>query len=174
MELSRSFIVASIFARVSFLSCFSAPNAIKNLKVSFSSIVSYRHNSLKPLIQDRCSTGTNDIGYFKGDLLEIELSSQLPINRPVFRRSQAENEEMEKQNMKLLRAGIIEESTPPYNNNVMGMKKANGKIRIVNDFRGINEIIIPLNFPIMMASSIFDLVAGSEIFSVTDMSSGFW
>ena len=129
---------------------------------------------LKPLIQDRCSTGTNDIGYFTGDLLEIELSSQLPINRPVFRRSQAENDEMEKQNTKLLKAGIIEESTSPYNNNVMGMKKANGKIRVVNDFRGIHEIMIPLNFPIMIASTIFDLVAGSEIFSVTDMSSGFW
>ena len=108
-------------------------------------------------------------------MLEIELTSKMPINRPIYRQSQVENDELEKQNQLLFKAGIIEEGTSPYNNNnIVAVKKSNGKIRLVNDFSALNEIMVPLTFPIMMASTLFDMLAESQIFSVTDMSSGFW
>ena len=127
-----------------------------------------------PAIKDRCSKGTHDIGKFnRGDMV-IELTSQVPISRPIYRRSKAEMDEIEEQTQLLVEAGIVEESTSPYNNPIMAVRKKNGKIRIVNDFRGINAVMIPMIFPILLIGMILDFVAGNEFFSVLDMTSGFW
>ena len=89
-------------------------------------------NEVKPAIADRCSKGTHDIGRFTGEDMHIELTSKIPIFRPIYRRSQVEQDELEAENENLLKSDIIEESTSPYNNPVMTVKKKNGKKRIVN------------------------------------------
>ena len=57
------------------------------------------------MILDRCSKGTHDIGKFMGDEMTIELTSQMPVRRPIYRRSQAEMNELEKLNQELLENG---------------------------------------------------------------------
>lgn len=104
----------------------------------------------------------------------IEVVSKIPVSRPIYRRSQAEMDEIEEQNQLLLEAGIVEESNSPYNNPIMAVRKKNGKIRLVNDFRGINAIMVSMTFPILMIGMILDLLSGNEYFSVLDMTSGFW
>ncbi len=131
-------------------------------------------NTVRPAIVDRCSPGTHDIGRYTGGEMVIEVTSKMPVTRPIYRRSQFEMDEIENQNQILLKAGIVEESSSPYNNPIMSVKKKNGKIRLVNDFRGINAIMIPLIFPILTIGMILDQLAGNEFFSVCDMTSGFW
>ena len=98
--------------------------------------------------------------------MTIELSSKIPVTKPIFRRSPAEMEELESKNKDLLDAGIISESTSPYNNPIMLIKKKNGKSRMVNDFRFLNLLMIAFIFPIMGASEIFDTLSGSTIFQL--------
>jgi len=130
--------------------------------------------TVRPAIINRCSPGTHDIGRYNGGEMVIEVTSRIPVTRPIYRRSQFEMEEIEKQNQILLKTGIIEESSSPYNNPIMSVKKKNGKIRLVNDFRGVNAIMVPLIFPIPTIGTILDQLAGNELFSVCDMTSGFW
>lgn len=154
------------------------PNDQNNIQVisqiEFSRYHADKWEKLKPIIFERCSTGTKDIGRFTGDEMTIELSSKIPVTKPIFRRSPAEMEELESKNKDFLDAGIISESTSPYNNPIMLIKKKNGKSRMVNDFRFLNLLMIAFIFPIMGASEIFDTLSGSTIFSTCDMTSGFW
>lgn len=83
-------------------------------------------------------------------------------------------DEIEEQNQILLDTGIVQESNSPYNNPIMAVQKKNGKIRPVNDFRGINAIMVPMTFPIQMIGMIIDLLSGNEYFSVLGMTCGFW
>ena len=104
----------------------------------------------------------------------IEVSSQIPVIKPLYRRSQAESEKFKQLNQKLLIAGIIEGSTSPYNNPQLAMRKKSGKKRLVNNFRDLNQLIIPLYFPIPMVSQILDMLAESLYFFTYDMTSGFF
>ena len=128
----------------------------------------------RPSIIDRCSTGTHDIGQFNGDSMIIEVTSQMPVSRTRYRKSQAEDDEVEELDQQLLQAGIIEESSSPYDNPILLTKKKSDKKRVVNDFRELNNLIKPLKFPILLVSLILDMLAESVFFSVCDMTSGFF
>lgn len=130
----------------------------------------FSETEVKPAIEDRCSKGTHDIGRFTRESMHIELSSKIPV----YRRSKSEQEELEEENEKFLKNDRVEESISPYNNPVMTVKKKNGKKRIVNDFRGINEIMTPVQFPISLIKTIIGALAEGKYFSVLDMTSGFW
>ncbi len=73
-------------------------------------------HDVKESIIDRCSSGTHDIGKFNGDEMIIEVTSQIPVWRPSYRRAEKEQEEINELNDALFQAGIIEESVSPYNN----------------------------------------------------------
>ena len=148
--------------------------SIKTIEILSGKELKEWQNEVMPMIRERCSPGTHDIGKFNGGDMIIEIISRMPVSRPIYRRSQSEMNEIEQQNSILLKAGIIEESNSPYNNPIMAVRKKNGKIRLVNDFRGINQIIVPMTFPILMIGMILDLLSGNEYFSVLDMTSGFW
>ena len=129
---------------------------------------------VKPAIYDRCSKGVKDMGRFTGDQMNIELTSQLPVSRPSFRKSITEMEEIEQLNQELLVANIIEPSTSAYNNPIMTVGKKDGSKRIVNDFRFLNEIMYPLNFTIPRTSDIFTELSGANYISSTDFPKGFF
>ena len=38
---------------------------------------------VKPAIEDRCSKGTHDLGCYKGEAMHIEVTSNIPISRPI-------------------------------------------------------------------------------------------
>ena len=55
-------------------------------------------------------------------------------------------------------------------------KKKDGTYRLACDFRELNKLCKPLNYPIPRSSDIFDAIgeAKAKYFSVIDMCSGFW
>ncbi len=101
------------------------------------------------------------------------------VNVKQFRRSNWENEQIDKHIAKLLKNGIIEPSTSPYNSPIFLVKKkgldAEGKVkqRVVSDFRLINKISLPQHFPTPNVHSICDAFGKSRHFSVFDLSQGY-
>lgn len=84
---------------------------------------------------------------------------------------------------KLLDMGIIKKSNSPFNSPLMLVKKKGfdpsekdifRNWRCVHDLRRLNEIISNSSYPMKNVQELIDQVSSKSIFSVIDISSGFW
>ena len=84
---------------------------------------------------------------------------------------------------KLLKAGIIRPSTSPFSSPLLLVKKPGlddprktliEKWRVVHDFRKLNNNVIPDSYPLHHVYDLIDKVAQANVWSVIDLSSGFF
>ena len=83
---------------------------------------------------------------------------------------------------KLLKANIIENSKSPFSSPLMLVKKASARTdaplveqyRIVHDFRQLNDNTIKDSYPMHNLYDLLDKVSQAKVWSVIDLSSGFW
>lgn len=82
----------------------------------------------------------------------------------------------------LLDAGIIQKSTSPFCSPLLLVRKANAKpsqplveqFRVVHDYRCLNRNTVRDSYPLHNLYDLIDKVASSKVWSVIDLSSGFW
>jgi hypothetical protein len=118
----------------------------------------------------------NDIDEKRSSLLqhEIELEEgKKPPNRPYYRMSLPELEELKKQVEAYLKAGMIEPSKSPYGAACLFAPKKNGKLRFCIDFRPLNNITIKNAVQPPAADDCLAQMAGCQIFSMLDLSQGY-
>ena len=65
---------------------------------------------------------------------------------------------------KMLVNGVIRRSSSPYSSPVMMVKKKNGDHRVCVDFRKLNTLVIPEQYPIPLIHDIISTLKGSKIF----------
>ena len=126
-----------------------------------------------PVVTERSAKHALDLGVFTGADCVIELTTQIPIFRPSFRKSLSEMEIIEELVEEMLQAGIVRNSTSPYNNPIMVIPKPDGSHRIVHDFRALNEIMYPIQFAVPRVQDIFQKFQGKKYFSKIDFIKGF-
>jgi hypothetical protein len=78
-----------------------------------------------------------------------------------------EIERMEKQ-------GLIVPSKSPWTSPALVVGKANGKLRLVVDYRKLNKVTKPDTYPLPKISEMLDALANCAYFSTLDLTSGFW
>ena len=115
----------------------------------------------------------NDLGKCSILPYKIRLTADEIVYVPPYRRSIVENEEIEKEVTKLLKAGIIEVSDSPYSSPILMVPKKDGTKRMCIDYRKLNAITVPKNLPIPQIKSIFDRISGATWFSAVDLRSGY-
>ncbi len=96
-----------------------------------------------------------------------------PTNRPMFRYSQPELEEMHTQVKALLQAGLVQKSTSPFGAPVLFVKKKDGTMRMCVDYRGLNKITVPNRYPLPRVDDLLDKLQGATVFSSLDLLSGY-
>jgi len=104
--------------------------------------------------------------------LEFEINLKVdepPPVRPVIRLSPEEIKELKGQLQSLIRKGFIRPSSSPYGAPVFFVKKKNGDLRMVCDYRALNKITIPDSNPLPLINEALDQVAGARIFSQIDL-----
>ena len=98
-----------------------------------------------------------------------------------YKHSPDANAEIERQTQEMLDANIIRPSCSPYAAPVLLVKKKNGQMRGVVDFRKLNAIIKPTHHPLPDLGDILDALGGGEgnsppgfFVSSLDMRSGYY
>ncbi len=105
--------------------------------------------------------------------VEIRLKpGSQPISLPPFPVSPANREVMDKQMDSWIQLGVIEPSESPWAAPAFVVYR-NGKPRMVLDYRKLNAVVIPDEFPLPKQDDIMQALSGSQWLTTLDALSGF-
>ena len=79
--------------------------------------------------------------------INVEVGSK-PSNRSTYRSGPTEQDELENQIKDLLAQGLIRPSLSPYGVPILFVPKKDGRWRMCNDYRALNEQTIKVCFPL--------------------------
>lgn len=115
-----------------------------------------------------------DVGRVSGVAHRIELIEHVPFKERTRRVSPADFEDLRNHLLDLLASEIIEESNSPYASPVVLVRKKNGDLRMVVDYRKLNKLTKRDAYPLPRIEETFTLLSGSKWFSVLDLKSGYY
>jgi transposase InsO family protein len=97
-----------------------------------------------------------------------------PVYKPLYRLTQAEKAEVERQVADLLRKGYIEPSQSPWGAPVLFVPKKDGGLRMCIDYRALNKLTVKNRYPLPRIEDLLDQLQGAKVFSGLDLASGYW
>jgi hypothetical protein len=97
-----------------------------------------------------------------------------PVNRPIYRLSPSELEELRRTLDDLLAKGFIRPSSSPWGAPVLFAPKKDGGLRFCIDYRGLNKQTVKNAYPLPRADDLIDQLQGAKYFSKIDLRSGYW
>ena len=125
--------------------------------------------------EDVFSKNQWDIGRCDATSHKIDvLPGSKPIKLPNRRMPLHYKEDLQEKIDAFLDKQLIEPCHSPYSAPAMLVPKKNGKLRLVIDYRQLNNQTIKSCWPIPSIEEIFDTLEGSAFFSTIDMSWGFY
>jgi exonuclease III len=95
-------------------------------------------------------------------------------SHPFQRRSQADDEEIDKQTAHQLQLGIIRRSTSPISTNVILVKKSDGTKRFAIDYRELNKATVNISYPITDITHALGLLGQCSYFTLLDCAAAYW
>ncbi|CAF4686011.1 unnamed protein product, partial [Rotaria sp. Silwood1] len=104
----------------------------------------------------------------------IETGAHPPVYTSPYRVSYKNEQTQREEIDKLLKQGIIEESTSPWSSPIVLVRKKDGSVRFCVDFRKLNNITTKDAFPIPRIDDIFDHLSQAEFYTTIDFKSGYF
>ena len=84
-----------------------------------------------------------------------------------------EQEELDRFIKENVEKGYIVPSKSPMSSPVFFIKKKDGKLRLIQDYRKLNEITIKNTYPLPLASDIINKLKGAKVFTKFDVRWGY-
>ena len=117
-----------------------------------------------------------DLGKCSTAMHDIEMKSENPIYVKQFKIQDDQQEAVKRHVEELLKLGVVRPSNSKFNSPMFVVAKKDGGVRIVQDFRAINQQTMVDKYSMRDVQECIDEIgrAGSSIFSTIDLTSGFW
>ena len=146
-----------------------------NLNKYFSHLSPHQSRDLKTLIHSFPSVFKDTPGLVSCVQHNVVLKPDAkPIRQPPYRLN-PQKAELVKQEVKyMLDHDLIEASDSPWSSPVVLVKKENGQHRLCFDYRKVNEVTIPDNFPLPRIEDCIDRVGRSTFITKLDLMKGYW
>ena len=104
----------------------------------------------------------------------IDTRAHRPIHTALYRKSNRDQEVLNKETKALLEKEIIEHSTSPWSSPVVLVKKKDGTTRFCVDYRRLNEITVKDAFPLPRIDDIYDQLTKATYFTKFDFRAGYF
>ena len=104
----------------------------------------------------------------------IELTGPMPPPARPYRVPQSQEAALKQQIDALLEAKVISHSTSPYSSPIILIKKKDGTLRLVVDYRRLNKVVKTTSFPLPLIADTIDRLGNARYFSTLDLNSGFF
>ena len=108
--------------------------------------------------------------------VEFEINTEegaTPPNKPPYRLSPKEHEELQAQIEDLLAQGHIRPSTSPYGAPVLFVPKKDGRWRMCVDYRALNRQTIRDRYPLPRIDDLLDRLGKAKHFTTLDLATGY-
>ena len=96
-----------------------------------------------------------------------------PIYIPAYRVPYSQKEKIDDEVGKLLDQGIIRESNTPWSFPLLCIPKKDGSMRLVVDFRKLNEVTVSDPYPMPSMRDLIGTIGSSKVYSTIDLLQGF-
>jgi len=116
----------------------------------------------------------SQIGTAKDVEMTIRLTDDVPFSCRPYRMTTAEQQTTKDMVDELLKCGIIRETNAPYASPVVLVKKKTNDIRMCIDYRKLNAKTVRNNYPLPRIDEMVDRLAGSKVFHILDLKSGYY
>lgn len=103
----------------------------------------------------------------------IDTGDAEPINKPPFKMSPRELDELRKQLAELLELGLIRPSASPWGAPVLFVRKKDGSMRLCIDYRAINQVTKRNGHPLPRIDECLERLNGARFFTSIDLKSGY-
>ena len=103
----------------------------------------------------------------------IDTGDAEPINRPPYKMSPLELDELRKQLDELLALGFIQPSMSPWGAPVLFVRKKNGEMRLCVDYRALNQVTKRHSHPLPRIDECLERLSQAKYFSSIDLKSGY-
>ncbi|KAG2190788.1 hypothetical protein INT47_000170 [Mucor saturninus] len=103
----------------------------------------------------------------------INTGDAYPVNKPPFKMSPRELDELKKQLKELLDLGLIRPSSSPWGAPILFVKKKNGEMRMCVDYRALNKVTVRNNHPLPRIDECLERLHGANHFTSLDLRSGY-
>lgn len=119
------------------------------------------------------ATEDEDLGHTDKVKHEIHLTDDIPVTQPYRRIPPTLYSEVREHIGKLLRKGVIRESSSAYASPIVLVRKTDGTLRLCVDYRKLNSKTRRDAFPLPRIDESFDALRGAKFFSTVDLASGY-
>ena len=112
----------------------------------------------------------NELPPPRGDLdhaIPLEEGSK-PVYGPIYNLSENELKALREYLDENMRKGFIRPSTSPFGSPVLFVKKPDGSLRLVIDYRALNRMTVKNRYPLPLISEMLDRLVGAKYFTKLD------
>lgn len=107
-----------------------------------------------------------------GPTINLEPGAAPPW-RPVYKLTLEERKALTQQIQEMLERGWIEPSVSPYGAPVIFVRKKDGSLRLVIDYRALNKVTVRNRYPLPRIDDLIDIIGKAKYFTSLDLTSGY-